>query len=168
MPAQSFAAAWRAKWSSSGCLPVTTRNRSARLYRRLRAAAPLSHRPAIGQAPPRRSSASSSRQKSVAKRQRGRALARAGSVVYIIHVPVRITPEAEAEFGRLPIVLRIRVEAIFGRLARWPSVSGAKPLSGSLAGSFRIRTGDWRVVFRPQGADVVVVRIQHRSEVYER
>jgi mRNA-degrading endonuclease RelE of RelBE toxin-antitoxin system len=87
---------------------------------------------------------------------------------YIHQVAVRITPEAEAEFGVLPVVIRIRVEAVYARLEQWPNVSGARPLSGALAGHFRIRTGDWRVVFRPDGSDVVVVRIQHRSEVYER
>jgi mRNA interferase RelE/StbE len=83
-------------------------------------------------------------------------------------VAVRITPEAEAEFGLLPVVIRIRMEAIFARLEQWPKVSGARALQGNWAGNFRIRTGDWRVVFRPDGSDVVVVRIQHRSEVYDR
>jgi mRNA-degrading endonuclease RelE of RelBE toxin-antitoxin system len=100
--------------------------------------------------------------------RRAEGLARFGPLDYIIQVAVRITPEADADFGRLPVVIRIRVEAVFGRLAAWPRVSGARPLSGALAGHFRIRTGDWRIMFRPQGADVVVVRIQHRSEVYER
>jgi mRNA-degrading endonuclease RelE of RelBE toxin-antitoxin system len=87
---------------------------------------------------------------------------------YIIQVAVRITPEAEAEFGLLPVVIRIRVESIFGRLGRWPNVSGVKAFAGEWAGYFRIRTGDWRILFRPAGADVVVVRILHRSVVYER
>jgi mRNA-degrading endonuclease RelE of RelBE toxin-antitoxin system len=46
-------------------------------------------------------------------------------------------------------------------------VSGAKALSGQWAGHYRIRTGDWRVIFRVVTPKIVVVRIQHRSQVYE-
>ncbi len=61
---------------------------------------------------------------------------------------VTITAEAQAEYARLPLAIRPRVAAVFARLADWPTVSGAKPLRGDLKGSFRIRTGDYRVVFR--------------------
>jgi alpha-L-rhamnosidase len=40
------------------------------------------------------------------------------------------------------------------RLERWPEVSGVKPLRRNLAGKFRLRTGDWRVVFRVAGETV--------------
>jgi mRNA-degrading endonuclease RelE of RelBE toxin-antitoxin system len=56
---------------------------------------------------------------------------------------------------------------IFERLALWPAVSGAKALSGNWAGHYRIRTGDWRVIFRAVTPQIIVVRIKHRSEVYE-
>jgi hypothetical protein len=32
---------------------------------------------------------------------------------YIMQVTVRITPEADAEFGLLPVVMQIRVDAVF-------------------------------------------------------
>lgn len=60
-----------------------------------------------------------------------------------------------------------RVRAVLVRLAAWPNVSGAKPLRGNLAGQFRVRSGDWRVLFRVISPDVIVVSIKHRSEVYE-
>lgn len=56
---------------------------------------------------------------------------------------------------------------IFVRLQSWPDVSGAKPLRHGLAGHFRIRTGDWRVMFRVLSPNVIVVSIEHRSRVYE-
>jgi len=46
-------------------------------------------------------------------------------------------------------------------------VSGAKPLRGELAGLRRIRTGDYRVLFRVQGERVLVERIGHRDRFYE-
>ena len=46
-------------------------------------------------------------------------------------------------------------------------MSGTKALRGEWAGHYRIRTGDWRVIFRPVSPDVIIVRIKHRSEVYD-
>jgi mRNA interferase RelE/StbE len=80
---------------------------------------------------------------------------------------VLLTPEAQREFDRLPATIRARVLRIFERLTAWAEVSGAKPLSGDWAGHYRIRTGDWRVVFRVVTPRLIVVRIKHRSEVYE-
>jgi mRNA interferase RelE/StbE len=80
---------------------------------------------------------------------------------------VRITDEAQAQYARLPKAIALRVLGVFRRLAEWPDVSGAKPLRRELKGHFRIRTGDWRVIFRPSGNVVWVVRIDNRKDVYE-
>jgi len=81
-------------------------------------------------------------------------------------IEVRLSPEAEIDVQRLPIKLKYRLDGILKRLEGWPQVSGVKWLKYEWAGHGRIRMGDWRVVFRVEG-DVLVVRIQHRSEVYE-
>jgi mRNA-degrading endonuclease RelE of RelBE toxin-antitoxin system len=52
-------------------------------------------------------------------------------------------------------------------LGGWPEVSGAKPLSGKLAGRYRVRTGDYRVQFYVAGASVIVEKIGHRDRFYE-
>jgi len=46
-------------------------------------------------------------------------------------------------------------------------VSGAKALRGNLAGNFRIRTGDYRVVFRVRGETVIVWKIGYRGDIYD-
>ena len=79
---------------------------------------------------------------------------------------VSLTPVAAREYEGLPRVIRGRVLGIFERLARWPEVSGAKPMSGELAGLHRLRTGDYRVLFRVEGERVLVVRIGHRKDIY--
>ncbi len=81
---------------------------------------------------------------------------------------VLLAPQGRAEFDDLPVVVRARVLQVFERLTRWPSVSGAKSLRGEWAGHHRIRTGDWRVIFKVVAPDIIVVRIQHRSRVYEK
>lgn len=80
---------------------------------------------------------------------------------------VLLAREGQADFDRLPVTIRVRVLRVFERLTAWPYVSGAKPLRKEWAGHYRIRTGDWRVIFQVLEPDVIVVRIKHRSEVYE-
>jgi mRNA-degrading endonuclease RelE of RelBE toxin-antitoxin system len=83
---------------------------------------------------------------------------------------VTITAEAQQELYDLPVSIQARVEKIFVRLERWPAVSGAKALSGNLAGHFRIRTGDYRVQFHvirgKTGDTVVVEKVGHRDGFY--
>jgi len=45
-------------------------------------------------------------------------------------------------------------------------VSGAKALSGRLAGHRRIRTGDYRVQFRVTAHAMIIERIGHRDRFY--
>jgi len=82
-------------------------------------------------------------------------------------VSVRLADDARDDFDALPSTVKGRVLSVFERLKQWPNVSGAKPMKGKLAGNFRIRTGDWRIVFRFASPEVIVVRIKHRREVYE-
>jgi mRNA interferase RelE/StbE len=88
--------------------------------------------------------------------------------VYIYHVvAVLLAKDAQTDFDNLPATIQARVNRVIERLGHWPDVSGAKPLRGEWVGHFRIRTGDWRVLFRPITPVLLVVRIKHRSEVYE-
>ena len=82
-------------------------------------------------------------------------------------VQVTVTPAALEELAKLPRVIRERIGELFQRLEAWPAVSGAKPLSGKLAGWYRLRTGDYRIRFRIEGETVIVAKIGHRSEFYE-
>ena len=80
---------------------------------------------------------------------------------------VEITPIAAASYDRLPRTIQERILKILTRLTNWPDVSGAKPLSGDLAGWYRIRTGDYRIRFFVEGDIVTVDKIGHRKDVYE-
>lgn len=63
--------------------------------------------------------------------------------------------------------MRVRVLKVIHRLHGWPAVSGAKPLRGRFAGHYRIRTGDYRVQFRPHGDELVVTKVGHRDGFYD-
>ena len=81
---------------------------------------------------------------------------------------VRLTEQATRDIRQLPSHVVDRLEGIFDRLSRWPDVSGVERIKYHPAGYYRIRTGDWRVVFRPEGPNIVVDRVLHRSKAYER
>jgi mRNA-degrading endonuclease RelE of RelBE toxin-antitoxin system len=82
---------------------------------------------------------------------------------------VVVTPEARTQFNLLPLPIQKRVLAVFKRLEYWPRVSGAKPLRGRLAGNFRIRSGDYRVIFYYTKPDdtVTVWKIGYRGDIYD-
>ncbi len=80
---------------------------------------------------------------------------------------ILVSAEAHEKFDRLPKTIKARVAGIYERLQKWPDVSGAKPLRDSLKNHFRIRTGDWRIVFTVEGDTLRIVDIDHRKDVYE-
>lgn len=81
---------------------------------------------------------------------------------------VAISEEAFAAIEALREPMHRRILAGLERLQDWPDVSGAKPLRGELKGCYRIRCGDWRIVFRPRRDEsVIVLRVDNRRDVYE-
>jgi mRNA interferase RelE/StbE len=80
---------------------------------------------------------------------------------------VSLSTAAAEQLDRLPKAIHGRVHRLLERLRSWPAVSGAKPLSGELAGWYRLRTGDYRLRFRVKGEAILVDKIGHRSDFYE-
>ena len=62
--------------------------------------------------------------------------------------------------------MRIR-KTIETKLAYAPQNFG-EPLRRSLKGYWKLRVGDWRVIYKVEGKSVVILRIGHRREIYER
>ena len=42
----------------------------------------------------------------------------------------------------------------------------AEPLAGEFKGMFKLRTGNWRVVYSIEGKDIAIQFIGHRGEIY--
>jgi len=80
---------------------------------------------------------------------------------------VTLTPGAADQLDELNNPIHARLIKILIRLENWPDVSGAKPLSGDLAGRYRLRTGDYRLQFRVEGDNVIVEKIGHRDNFYD-
>jgi len=58
-------------------------------------------------------------------------------------------------------------KAIEERLATHPEVFG-KPLQRTLKGYWKLRVGEYRVVFKILENDILVLGIIHRKDVYQR
>jgi mRNA interferase RelE/StbE len=80
---------------------------------------------------------------------------------------IEFRPSARKAFNALPGEVKRRVDARILALADDPRPAGAKKLAGA-AGLFRIRVGDYRVVYHIGDAVMIVtvVKIGHRREVY--
>ena len=82
-------------------------------------------------------------------------------------VKVTLTSTAARQLQALPRPILARMIGLMERLERWPEVSGAKRLSGRLAGRWRMRTGDYRMQFIVESDEVIIERIGHRDSFYE-
>ena len=82
---------------------------------------------------------------------------------------IELTPSAARELRRLDPAARRRVQAAVELLADDPRPPSATRLVGG-AGEWRVRTGDYRVVYeiRNDVLLVLVIRIGHRRDVYRR
>jgi mRNA-degrading endonuclease RelE of RelBE toxin-antitoxin system len=65
------------------------------------------------------------------------------------------------EIEELPTPIVARIRKLVERLKRWPDVSGVKQLKGALAGSYRLRTGDYRLQFRVEQRRKVARQTSH-------
>jgi len=81
---------------------------------------------------------------------------------------VAIKPSARKELEALTDAVLGRVASKIGSLAASPRPTGCKKLKGQ-KDQWRIRIGDWRVVYIIDDAAKIVrvTRIAHPSEVYE-
>ncbi len=76
-------------------------------------------------------------------------------------------PGAQKQLGRLPVPAQTRVAAAIGALADDPRPHGCKKLQNRV-NQYRIRVGDYRVVYSIHDAivTVAVIDIDHRKNIY--
>ncbi len=73
----------------------------------------------------------------------------------------------EIDLPRINVKMRERIrKAIESRLMTAPQEYGL-PLRKSLGGYWKLRVGDFRIVFKVQGEVVYVLGIRHRKKIYE-
>ncbi len=82
---------------------------------------------------------------------------------------VQYDTRAVKELGKLDKPVARRIVKAVGALSTDPRPAGCRPLVG-YPGLWRIRVGDYRVVYTIKDAELVVLalRVAHRSTVYRR
>ena len=80
---------------------------------------------------------------------------------------LEITPSAKKDLESLPKKTRQRVLEAVHKLAVTPRPRGCKKLQGT-KDSYRIRVGDYRVIYEvsDEAVTVLIVRVRHRREAY--
>jgi mRNA interferase RelE/StbE len=77
------------------------------------------------------------------------------------------TARARKDIDRLDTVVKKRLrQALETKLARAPLQHGTKLVKSNLVGEYRFRVGDYRVIYDLEARDIIVLRVQHRREVY--
>jgi mRNA interferase RelE/StbE len=83
---------------------------------------------------------------------------------------VVLLPKAEKDFARADPPLARKMAGAFGLLEVDPIRNrNIKPLAGPLKGLFRLRAGDYRIVYQidARARIVYVVPIAHRKDAYQ-
>jgi mRNA interferase RelE/StbE len=78
---------------------------------------------------------------------------------------IEFRPKALRDLKRLSPEVSRRIELKIQSLSN-NMLGDVKRLVNFTPG-YRLRVGDWRILFQPQGQQLVVYRIVHRSEAYE-
>ena len=72
----------------------------------------------------------------------------------------------EKDLPRIASADKCRIQrAIEKKLASFPHEFGA-PLRHTLKGYWKLRVGDWRVIYTIRGRMITILRIGHRREIY--
>jgi len=82
---------------------------------------------------------------------------------------VEVTPAASRQLRKLDPVAQRRIQAAVELLASEPRPPGVKRLVGG-AGEWRVRTGDYRIVYEIEDdvLVVLVIALGHRRDIYRR
>jgi mRNA interferase RelE/StbE len=81
-----------------------------------------------------------------------------------------IAPEAQRNLKRLHGVMRQRIADAIDGLGDDPRPPGAVKLAGDADDLWRIRVGEYRIVYRFQDErlTVLIVRVGHRRDIYRK
>jgi mRNA interferase RelE/StbE len=80
---------------------------------------------------------------------------------------VSFSERAAKEFKKLDKQVQRRIIEKLTEYAATENLSEAKKLINPSLGQWRYRIGDYRIIFDLVGKDIQVLKVAHRSEVYE-
>ena len=81
---------------------------------------------------------------------------------------VHLEHRAERDLRRLPQDVVRRIDGVFQQLAEDPRPDGVVKLSTKMSSGWRVRVGDYRILYRIEESRIEVYRIKHRRDAYRR
>ena len=78
---------------------------------------------------------------------------------------VSLTRKAEKDFDNLPCNVQVTIFEILQTLENFPDCKNLKKLKQPLDG-YRIRTGNYRILFTVCKSNITIYKIKHRKDVY--
>ena len=81
---------------------------------------------------------------------------------------IRILPTAQKELASLPGAIQKRIGKKIDSFQENPRPPGARMLKGQRNGFYRLRVGDYRILYEIKSETllVVVIKVGHRRDVY--
>jgi mRNA interferase RelE/StbE len=81
---------------------------------------------------------------------------------------IELLPAARRQLRKLPQPAQEQIRSLIDALKQDPRPAGCKALKGDLKGFYRVRTGDYRVIYaiRDDVLLILVVKIADRREAY--
>jgi mRNA interferase RelE/StbE len=76
--------------------------------------------------------------------------------------------KALKDIRKMDPVMKKRLAETLRRFIQDPLAHSVKLKKSGLAGQYRFRVGNYRALYDIEGNEVVVLRVMHRREVYER
>lgn len=80
---------------------------------------------------------------------------------------INIRKSAIKDLKRIPPDTRSRIHSKIRELADFPEISNVKRLTG-FEPAFRLRTGDYRILFDVEADTITIGRILHRKDSYKK
>jgi len=77
------------------------------------------------------------------------------------------TRDAVGDLEKLDKPIRIRVLKRISWFAEHFEEIIPEPLSADLAGTYKFRVGDWRIVYTLQEERILILAVGHRREIYK-
>ena len=83
------------------------------------------------------------------------------------YTPIYHPDVLKEDLTGIPANIRSRIrKAIENRLMKDPIMFG-QPLRQSLKGHRKLRVGDWRVIYRIEHSNIIILKIGNRKDVYQ-
>lgn len=88
----------------------------------------------------------------------------------MVKYKIDYAPRTEDQLEIIPKHIRVNIFKRIDKLATNPRPPGVEPLGGADEGYYRIRHGNYRIVYSIEDKKLIIliVRVVHRKEVYKK